>query len=158
MSFLELTYFFLVGTCSANTSTQYFSLNSRMNRGSLQYEMLFELIHKYGKVHVPKFTGNTKILTAPHQSIAFACLRCRWNTRRVKVILFSPSDGDKSRFQSTGAFSALTERQTYLPWQTRAYSRLTIFGLTLVSPRGASPQAPGPNALLRTRRYLISGK
>lgn len=28
------TYFFLVGTCSANTSTQYFALNSRMKRGS----------------------------------------------------------------------------------------------------------------------------
>ena len=47
---------------------------------------------------------------------------------------------------------------THRPWQTSAYSRLTIFGPTLVSLLGASPHPPGPNALLRIRLYLISGR
>ena len=48
--------------------------------------------------------------------------------------------------------------ETSRPWQTRAYSRVTYFSVTMVSLRGAKPQAPGPKALLRIRRYLISGR
>lgn len=47
---------------------------------------------------------------------------------------------------------------TNLPRHTRAYSLLTILGPTLVSLRGANPHPPGPKALLRIRRYLISGR
>jgi hypothetical protein len=47
---------------------------------------------------------------------------------------------------------------TSLPKHTSAYSRLTIFGLTKVSLRGARPQAPGPKALFKILRYFISGK
>jgi len=46
----------------------------------------------------------------------------------------------------------------HLPRHTSAYSRLTILGPTLVSVRGARPQPPGPKALLRILRYLISGR
>lgn len=48
--------------------------------------------------------------------------------------------------------------RTYRPKQTSAYSLLTTFWLTLVSPLGARPHPPGPNALFSMRRYLISGK
>jgi hypothetical protein len=41
---------------------------------------------------------------------------------------------------------------------TSAYSLVTVFGVTMLSLRGTRPQPPGPNALLRIRRYLISGR
>lgn len=47
---------------------------------------------------------------------------------------------------------------TYLPRQTNPHSRLTILGLTCVSPLGAKPHPPGPNALFNVRLYLISGR
>jgi len=46
-------------------------------------------------------------------------------------------------------------KQANRPWQMSAYSWLTIPGPTLVSPRGAWRQPPGPNPLFRIRRYLI---
>lgn len=49
-------------------------------------------------------------------------------------------------------------RLTYLPKQTRPHSRLTIRSVTWVSPLGARPHPPGPNAKFSVRRYLISGR
>lgn len=46
----------------------------------------------------------------------------------------------------------------YRPPQTRPYSLVTSLPVTMVSPRGARPQPPGPKALFNMRRYLISGK
>lgn len=48
--------------------------------------------------------------------------------------------------------------ETRRPWQMSAYSRDTDRSVTYVSPRGASPHPPGPNAVLRMRLYLISGR
>jgi hypothetical protein len=109
--------------------------------------------------NAPKLAGNSQILTAPHQSIAFAAFRGGRNAGWVKVFLLSPGNSDKSRMYdhvSETAFSI--SRMTHLPRQTRAYSRLTIFGPTFVSLRGARPHPPGPKALFRIRRYLISGR
>lgn len=47
---------------------------------------------------------------------------------------------------------------SYRPPQTRPYSLVTSLPVTIVSPRGASPHPPGPNALFKIRRYLISGR
>lgn len=38
------------------------------------------------------------------------------------------------------------------------YSLVTSFPVTILSPLGAKPQPPGPNALFNIRLYLISGK
>lgn len=46
----------------------------------------------------------------------------------------------------------------HLPPATRAYSRVTSFWVTMVSPRGARPHPPGLKALLSILRYLISGR
>jgi hypothetical protein len=48
--------------------------------------------------------------------------------------------------------------ETSLPKQTRPYSLDTILLPTFVSPLGASPHPPGPNALFSILRYLISGR
>ena len=133
------THFFFVGTCSANTSTQYAFLNSPMKRGShsslatprsLQQRIRALLLHASVAVGIP---DGSKYSCSP-RAIA---------TRlRIKVRAF---DLSKYRF-------------THRPRQTRAYSRLTIFGPTLVSLRGARPQPPGPKALFKILRYLISGR
>lgn len=49
-------------------------------------------------------------------------------------------------------------KETNLPPTTSAYSLVTDFAVTIVSPLGASPHPPGPNALFSIRRYLISGR
>lgn len=46
----------------------------------------------------------------------------------------------------------------YLPPQTSPYSLVTTFPVTIVSPLGASPHPPGPNARFNILRYLISGR
>ena len=46
----------------------------------------------------------------------------------------------------------------YRPRTTSAYSRVTAFAVTIVSPRGARPHPPGPNALFSILLYLISGR
>ena len=55
-------------------------------------------------------------------------------------------------------FYKIRKKTADLPRHTNAYSRLTILGPTFVSPRGARPHPPGPNALFKTLRYLISGR
>lgn len=47
---------------------------------------------------------------------------------------------------------------THRPLQTKAYSLVTVFGVTILSLLGTNPQPPGPNARFKIRRYLISGK
>ena len=132
-------YFLLVGTCSANTSTQYCFLNSRMNRGS-------------------------------HSSLAIP----RSLQQRIRALLLQASvavgipEGSKYSCSPRAIPTSLENqglRLIYLryssahrPRQTRAYSRLTTFGPTLVSLRGARPQPPGPKALFKILRYLISGR
>lgn len=134
------TYFFFVGTCSANTSTQYSFLNSRTNRGShsslatprsLQQRIRALLLHASVAVGIPE---GSKYSCSPRAMAT----RLQIEVRVFDIIL-------KYSF-------------TYRPRQTRAYSRLTIFGPTLVSPRGARPQPPGPKALFKILRYLISGR
>jgi len=52
----------------------------------------------------------------------------------------------------------LLGNNTYRPCTISAYSIVTTFSPMASSPRGAMPQPPGPKALLRMRRYLISGR
>jgi hypothetical protein len=92
----------------------------------------------------PEFACDPKILAAPHKGVGLARLGGRGDTRGVKVLLFSSGNGDSHR--------------THRPRHTSPHSRETIRGPTLVSPRGAKPHPPGPNAALSVRRYLISGR
>jgi len=46
----------------------------------------------------------------------------------------------------------------YRPCTTSPYSLVISFPVTMLSPRGAKPHPPGPNALFRIRLYLISGR
>lgn len=46
----------------------------------------------------------------------------------------------------------------YLPSATRAYSLVTAFAVTIVSPLGAKPHPPGPKAWFKILLYLISGR
>ena len=110
---------------------------------------------------LPEFTSDTEILTAPHQRIALAGFSGGWDSRGVEVLLFTPCD----RYQPRNCppnLQHVTNRHRcfgpYLPRHTSAYSLLTTLGPTFVSLRGASPHPPGPKALLRMRRYLISGR
>ena len=48
--------------------------------------------------------------------------------------------------------------ETSRPWTMSPYSLVTSFPVTILSPLGAKPQPPGPNALFNIRLYLISGK
>ena len=48
--------------------------------------------------------------------------------------------------------------KAYRPKATSAYSLVTAFAVTIVSPLGAMPHPPGPNALFNILRYLISGR
>jgi len=106
--------------------------------------------------HTPELASNSKVFTASHKSVAFACLRCSSNPRRVKIFLFSACNSH----QSTRMLQTSLDRNciAHLPRHTSAYSRLTILAETLVSLRGARPQPPGPNARFKIRRYLISGR
>lgn len=47
---------------------------------------------------------------------------------------------------------------TNRPRHTKPHSLLTILGPTSVSPRGAKPHPPGPNAAFNVRLYFISGR
>ena len=156
----SIAHFFLVVACSANTSTQWVALNSRMNRGSLRAG---GSAHRCGHDirALPEFTSDPEVLAASHQRITLAGFGGGWDSRRVKIFLFAPCNpyqpGDyppklQHVVNRLGGFSG------YLPRHTSAYSLLTILGPTFVSLRGARPHPPGPNALLRMRRYLISGR
>ena len=112
-------------------------------------------------VNTPKLARNPQILTAAHQRIALARLGRSGDARRVEVLLLPARDRDQAIWRMLSK-SACTvegrETSTHRPIQINAYSLLTTFGPTFVGLRGASPHAPGPNALLSMRRYLISGR
>jgi hypothetical protein len=112
---------------------------------------------------VPELTGDTKVLAAPHQRIGLARLGSGRDTVDAKILLFAAGNGDEAgwlaRVRSAGPRNKSEARtQTHRPRQIRAHSLLTILFAILVSPRGASPQPPGPNARFKVRLYLISGK
>lgn len=75
---------------------------------------------------------------------------------------YEASDESKRRAGCSGLVrgspSPIELLLTHLPKQTKTHSLETILVPTLVSPLGASPHPPGPKALLRTLRYLISGR
>lgn len=85
------TYTFLVTICSTKASTQYFALNSRMNRGSLRMvRLLVRVCAMYSTI--PEFACDTQVLATTHKCITLRCLGCSCNTLLVKVFLFSSSD------------------------------------------------------------------
>jgi hypothetical protein len=111
------------------------------------------------KPWVPEFAGDAKVLATPHESIGLAAFGSCGNALGGEVILLATGDGDEpGHDESVSDFDAVRSFNTYLPCATKAYSRVTVLAVTMVSPRGARPQAPGPNALFKIRRYLISGK
>lgn len=153
----NITHFLLVTTFSANTSTQWAALNSRMYRGSLGRTGQRSEMDRILQANTPEFTCNAEVLATPHQRIALAGFGRSWNSRGVEVLLLAPCD----RYQPRNYLSisqGRLDRSGHLPRHTSAYSLLTTFGPTFVSLRGASPHPPGPKALLRMRRYLISGR
>jgi hypothetical protein len=135
------------------------------------------MLHKYftrilrlvlpDPARIPEFTCDTEVLAASHQRIGSTSLGSCGNTIGGEVILLTTSDGDKSEktkllaFGSKGKSGLDTVNKnvlSYRPLQTSAYSLVTVFGVTILSLRGTRPHPPGPNALLRIRRYLISGR
>lgn len=131
-----------------------------MYRGSLEATGQRSEMDHILPANVPEFTCNAKILATPHQSIALAGFGRGRDSRGVEVLLFTPCDRYQPRnyHQTLSITQGRLDRSGYLPRHTSAYSLLTTFGPTFVSLRGASPHPPGPNALLRMRRYLISGR
>lgn len=113
------------------------------------------------KAWIPEFTGDAQVFAAAHQSVRLAALDCGGDAFWRKVVLFAAGDGDESvRGGISCCFYTQVGRGGYvdLPSATRAYSLVTAFAVTMVSPLGARPQAPGPNALFNILRYLISGR
>jgi hypothetical protein len=110
---------------------------------------------------IPQLACNSQIFAAAHQCVGFAAFCSGSNALRGEVVLFTPRDGH----QPTRNVSVMVQmeprgkqNQTDRPCASRAYSRVTAFAVTVLSPRGASPQPPGPNAWFSIRLYLISGR
>jgi hypothetical protein len=131
-----MTYFVFCLACSTQTSTQCLDLNSRMKVGS------------HNSLAIPR--------SLQHRIRAFDL--------QASVAVGIP---DSSKYScSPRATDTSLPRQprndtlgvTYRPRQTSPHSRLTIRLSTCVSPLGARPHPPGPNAAFNVRLYLISGR
>lgn len=144
---LQSLRFFLVTTCSPHASTQYFALNSRMKRGSLQGG-----VRPATASAIARDIGTCDNLT-DHSSLAMP----RSLQHRIKALLLHPSVAVGTPLGSKYSCSPRAT-ETKRPRQTRPYSREMILLPTFVSPRGARPHPPGPNDLFSIRRYLISGR
>lgn len=107
---------------------------------------------------VPKLAGDAEIFTTSPQCSRFAAFDSSGDAFRGEVVLFTSGD----RYKSIQGFLSAKHRNgvdvPYLPSTTSAYSLVTAFAVTIVSPRGASPQPPGPNAWFNILLYFISGK
>lgn len=129
-----------------------------MNRGSLGAARQRIETDCILPTSAPEFTCNAKVFATPYKCIALASFSRGWDSRGFEVFLlascnpYQPTHKTLARRKPTGSCSG------YLPRHTSAYSLLTTFGPTFVSLRGASPHPPGPKALLRIRRYFISGR
>jgi hypothetical protein len=123
---------------------------------------LFELADE---ARVPQLRRDAQVLAAAQQRVRLAALAGRRDRLLGKVLALAARLGDESGmgmgmlvWGKTKGGGYFLGRLTYRPCTTSAYSRVTTFSPTTSSPRGASPQPPGPKALLRMRRYLISGR
>ena len=96
---------------------------------------------------------NSLINLGSHSSLAMP----RSLQHRMSALDLAPSEAVAMPLGSKYSCSPRAV-DTKRPRQTRIHSRETILGPTLVSPRGARPHPPGPKALFRIRRYLISGR
>ena len=64
----------------------------------LHEHLLYVLFHKRtDESGIPKLTGDTKVLTASHQSVGFAAFDCGRDAFGGEVVLFSAGDRNKSR-------------------------------------------------------------
>ena len=113
------------------------------------------------KPRIPEFARDAEVFAAAHQGVGFAALGRGWDAAGVEVLLFAAGYGDEARRQWVlvgGRLEGWFFGCTYRPPQTRPYSRVTILPVTIVSPRGARPQPPGPKARFKILLYLISGR
>lgn len=100
---------------------------------------------------IPELAGNAEIFAAASESCGFAAFDCRGNTFWGEEVLFTASDGHQSvgenvSIESQEIAASNGVLPTYLPRATSAYSLVTAFAVTIVSPLGARPQPPGPKA------------
>lgn len=121
------------------------------------------LLEVADEARVPQLRRDAQVLAAPQQRVRLAPLARRRDRLLGKVLALAARLGDES---GTSHMSVKDTRkvgwgyglETYRPCTTSAYSRVTTFSPTTSSPRGARPQPPGPKAMFRMRRYLISGR
>lgn len=110
---------------------------------------------------IPQLAGHTQVFTAAHQRVRLAAFGGGGNGFRAEVSLLATGDGHKSN--DVNHQLAVTPHNQIisfadLPSATNAYSLVTAVAVMIVSPLGANPQAPGPNALFNILLYLISGR
>jgi hypothetical protein len=120
------------------------------------------LLEVADEARVPQLRRDAQVLAAPQQRVRLAPLARRRDRLFGKVLALAARLGNESVFCLLVLVLYLNggekERKTNRPCTTSAYSRVTTFSPTTSSPRGASPHPPGPKALFRMRRYLISGR
>jgi hypothetical protein len=134
-------------------------LSPLLRHDMLDNHLLGHLFHVLSnESRVPEFRSNAQILAAAHKSIRLAAFGCGGNAIGVKVLLLSTCYRDESSRMLAQQPLESRARKTHCPAATRAYSLVTSFPVTMVSPRGTRPQPPGPNALFRILLYLISGR
>src|SRR5437588_7926713 len=82
------------------------------------------------EARVPELTDDSEILASAHQGIRFATFSCSGNTAWVKVVLFATSNRNEAK-----VWLALKHKSgsttTHRPLQTRAYSLVTVFSVTM---------------------------
>ena len=111
-------------------------------------------------LNLPKFASNSQVFAASHQRVTFAGLGSVGDSRRFEKVGLPSSYTNHSMDPRVivGFFYHIIKKTADLPRHTNAYSRLTVLGPTFVSLRAARPHPPGPNAVFKIRRYLISGR
>lgn len=131
----------------------------------LHHALLALTLHKpLNKPGIPQLRSNAEVFAAAHQSVGFAALSRGGNAVGIEVLLFAAGYADKPTRKQCALEPAILNQEkkkrcrTYRPPQTSPYSLVTTFPVTIVSPLGANPHPPGPNALFRIRLYLISGR
>jgi hypothetical protein len=137
-------------------------LSPPLSRNMLHHQLAHVSLHEAAnEPGIPELRSNSQVFAAAHQRVGLAALGRGGDAVRVEVLLFAAGEGDETAGYCQCLVSRLIKvscHVSYRPPQTSPYSLVTSFPVTIVSPLGARPQPPGPNALFNMRRYLISGR
>ena len=129
--------------CSTHTSFVILLVNSLMNRGSQSSEAIpRSLQHRIRALDL-----QPSVAVGMPSGSKYCCSPRAMETRLEQF------NGQHGCLRWGGGYM-----HTYRPCTTNPYSLVTNFPVTMLSPLGARPQPPGPNALFKIRLYLISGR